>query len=143
MLIYGCINFIGFGTYHCAAPVDYMCCSDQAECDRHNPFFGCTSPNGGLAIKTALGCIDTSDPKAMTNQIIKWSLSLGGLLGMVIIVYAGFTITTASGDPKKIAQGRDLIVAAVTGITLIALAVVILNFIGSQILGISLFGFSF
>src|SRR3989344_4754623 len=49
---------------------------------------------------------------------------------------SGYQIMTASGDPRKLQAGKELLTAAVTGVVLLALTAFILRVIGVDILGI-------
>jgi hypothetical protein len=49
---------------------------------------------------------------------------------------------SAAGDPKKVAAGREIIVTTITGIAIIALSIVLLNFIGVTILNLGPLGFN-
>jgi hypothetical protein len=129
------------GTDKCAPPIDYLCCSDVPECEGMNPF--CTTSGGQQGIKTAIGCIATFDPKVMIGQILIWGAGMGGMAAFLVIVFGGFLIMTASGNIKQVTTGREYIMAAVLGLTLIVFSLLILNFLGVNILGLTGFGFSF
>lgn len=58
------------------------------------------------------------------------------LVFLGIIVYGGFVRMTASGDADKEQQSSQIITAGVVGFIIIALAPIIINFLG-QLLGIS------
>lgn len=107
-------------------------------CTATPPGVWCGGNNG---ILTALGCLNISSPNAFISQLLPWAVGLAGLIALVSIVYAGFLITSAGGDPKKIAAGKEIIFTAITGLIVIALSVVLLNFVGVQILNLGLFGF--
>lgn len=68
--------------------------------------------------------------------VLRWALGIGGGIAFLLIVYAGFMIMTASGNPERIKQGQDLLTSAVAGLMLIILSTFILNFVGVNILGI-------
>lgn len=132
-----------WGTYspcvarpQCANPMEHLCCDTVAECNAQNPFCAGTG-----AIRTALGCIPTSDTQNTVWIIATWAVGLAGLATLLLIVYAGFTIATAEGDPKKINSAKDTLTSAVLGLILITSAIVVLNFLGFNVLGLSLFGF--
>jgi len=57
-----------------------------------------------------------------------------------MIVFAGFQMTTAGGDPKKVQAAKELLVSALSGLVIIVLSVVLLNFIGVSVLGLEKFG---
>jgi hypothetical protein len=121
----------------CSAPIDYLCCDSQAECDLYNPY---CYRGGYLGIQTALGCLVTSEPKYMLGQLYRWAIIIGASVSFLVIIYGGFTIVTSGGDVKRVAQGREFLVAALTGLALIILSILILNFIGVKIF--NLLGFN-
>jgi hypothetical protein len=111
----------------------YKCCPN-------GPWDVYGHPQAG--IKTALGVIEIDSPNAFIGQIIPWAVGLAGLIALLSIVYGGFLIMSAAGDPKKVAAGREIIVTTITGIAIIALSIVLLNFIGVTILNLGPLGFN-
>jgi hypothetical protein len=69
---------------------------------------------------------------------------LGAFAGLafLVLLFAAFNIVSAQGDPKKIQAGKELVVAALTGLVLIATAIVTLNFLGVKVLNLGSLGFS-
>lgn len=97
-------------------------------------------PGGTTGIQTALGCLDIRG-KETISQILGWGVIVGGGIAFLLIVYAGFQMATAAGDPKRVKASQELLTAALGGLVLIVLSVVLLNFIGVRVLGLDLFGF--
>jgi hypothetical protein len=98
--------------------------------------------NGSIGlIRTALGCIPASNPKALINLLVTWSVSVATGLSLATLFYAGFIMTTAGGDTKKIAQARESITSTVLGLALIALGVMVINFFGMRVFGLGVMGF--
>lgn len=96
-------------------------------------------PVGGTAgtgVETAIGCLAAGDPKLLISQLLGWGVGIGGGIAFLLIVYAGFQMTAAAGDPKRVQAARELLVSAISGLILIALSVVLLNFIGVKILNL-------
>lgn len=119
-------------------------CVGQSQCNLlpggcPQPEIFCGEPG---SIRTAIGCIHASDPVAFVNQIIGWALGIGSGAGFLTIVYGGFLITTAAGDVNRLKAGQQVVFSALAGLALIAIAVVLLNFVGVNILRLDLFGFS-
>lgn len=100
----------------------------------------CDPPFGG--VNTALGCLHSSTATTFVSEILSWSVGIGSVAAFIVLVYAGIMVSTASGDPKRVKAGQELIGSALAGLVLIALAVVLLNFIGVKILNLPSFGFS-
>lgn len=128
--------------WHCPGicPFDCgsQCCLDKASCTSAtlSPFCG-----GSTGINTALGCIDFAQPEAAMGTILTWATGLAAAIAFILIIIAAFQITTAAGDPKRVKAGQELLTSAIAGFILIALSVVILNFLGVNVLGLQNFGF--
>ncbi len=88
---------------------------------------------------TAVGCIKR-EPTALISSLIQIGLSVAGGVTLLVILSAGFMLTTSQGDPKKAGEAKDMITAAVIGILFIIFSVTILQFIGYNILKIPGFG---
>jgi len=88
---------------------------------------------------TALGCIPTD-----TAGFVKWLLGpfmgIAGGIAFLLILKGGYQIMFSQGNPESITDGRDTIVAAVSGLVVIILSVAILEIIGVEILNIPGFG---
>lgn len=107
----------------------------------------CLDPNqgqGGLETNTwtAIGCLKSGSPKDLVSQILSWAVFVGGGIAFILIVIAGFQITTASGDAKRVKAAQELLTSAISGLILIVLSVLLLNFIGVNILGLNNLGFN-
>jgi hypothetical protein len=95
---------------------------------------------------TAVGCIrlvDVNSPINLATTLgmllsftLPWSIGVAGGIAFILVVIAGFIITTSSGDPYKMSSGKELLTAAISGILLLIFAVFILRLIGKQILQI-------
>lgn len=93
------------------------------------------NPCVGSNCKTALGNIPT-DATSFTGRLITIAISLAGGIALIIMVRGAIKILMASGDPQKIADGRDLIVAAVAGLLFLIFSVLIIRFLGANLLGL-------
>lgn len=56
-----------------------------------------------------------------------WMALIGGLLAVIMIMYAGYTYMASSGDPEKIANAKDIVEKALIGLGLLITAAVILK----------------
>ncbi len=135
MADYSCGMFSGLVL--CANPMNYLCCSSATECAAQNPFCN-TNPLTG--IRTGLGCVQSQATIPFINQLVRWTVSLASLAAFGLIIYAGFTMVTAQGDVKKVKSAQEILTAAIMGLILIVSAVVILNFVGMEILHLNLLG---
>lgn len=101
----------------------------------------CADTPGGVATKckTALGDIPVN-AEALTQKVLSIALGLAGGIALIFMVYGSIKILVSSGDPKKIGDGRDIIVAAISGLLFLILSVLILKFIGIAVLPTNPFG---
>ena len=72
-----------------------------------------------------LGTVDLQ--KAALN-IIRWVLGLLGLVGVVMVMYGGFTWMTAGGNEEKIEKAKKIITAAVIGMVIVILSWSVVTF---------------
>ncbi len=93
------------------------------------------NPCTGGKCETALGNIPT-DPQGFATKILTIGTGLGGAFAFILMVIGSIRVLTSSGDQKGVAAGRDMIVAAVSGLLFLILSTVILRFIGINILGL-------
>jgi lipoprotein len=63
------------------------------------------------------------------NTIISVVLGVLGILAVAYIIYGGFMLTTATGDPAKIKKARETIMYGVIGLVVALLAFAIVNFV--------------
>jgi hypothetical protein len=82
---------------------------------------------------TALGCIPTT-VKDFTAKILSIAIGLAGGIAFILMVIGAIRILASSGDPKAVGAGREMFVAAVAGLIFLIFAVLILQFIGLNIL---------
>lgn len=92
-------------------------------------------------VDTALGCIRTSSLNIFVTDILRWGVGLSSIGGLFAISYGGILIMSSGGDAKKIKAGQEMITSAITGIALIVLSTVFLNFVGIDILNLGGLGF--
>lgn len=96
-------------------------------------------------LNTAIGCItlfdSTNSTTPLLSFILKWAIGIAGGIAFILIVYAGFMIMTAQGNPERLKAGQELLTSAVSGLILLILSIFVLKFIGVDILGLAKFGF--
>lgn len=83
--------------------------------------------------QTALGPLGVS-PTGFIKSLGRWLMGIAGIAAFGWIIYAGYIMLTSRGDQEKLGQAREIITAAVTGLTFIVLSVAILEIIGVDIL---------
>jgi hypothetical protein len=74
------------------------------------------------------------------RHFIQIGLGLAGGIALLMIIAAGFLLTTSQNDPKKVTEAKELVTSAVIGLLFIVFSVTILQFIGVTILRIPGFG---
>lgn len=88
-----------------------------------------------LNVYTALGCVPI-DERGFLRQAITLLLSVSGIVALLSILAGAFLLSTSQGDTNQVKKARELITAAVSGLLFIIFSVIILDFIGVQILRI-------
>ena len=71
----------------------------------------------------------SNDLMKTINTIISVVLGVLGILAVAYIIYGGFMLTTATGDPAKIKKARETIMYGVIGLVVALLAFAIVNFV--------------
>ena len=71
------------------------------------------------------------DKSLMSNvaMLINVFASVMGFLAVGMIIYGGFMLLTAQGDPAKIKRGKDVVTYSIIGVILVMLAYAIVNFV--------------
>ena len=62
-------------------------------------------------------------------MLINVFASVMGFLAVGMIIYGGFMLLTAQGDPAKIKRGKDVVTYSIIGLILVMLAYAIVNFV--------------
>lgn len=91
------------------------------------------------SIKTAIGCIHTN-PADLVADVLKFALGIGGGLAFLMMLLGAFQMLTSAGNPETLAAGKDRLTSAIIGLLFIIFAVLLLQIIGMDILGIPGFG---
>src|SRR3989338_1008953 len=87
------------------------------------------------AIKTAIGCIHTN-PADLVQDVLKFALGIGGGLAFLMMLLGAFQMLTSAGNPETLQAGKDRLTSAIIGLLFIIFAVLLLQIIGVDILGI-------
>ena len=71
------------------------------------------------------------DKSLMSNvaMLINVFASVMGFLAVGMIIYGGFMLLTAQGDPAKIKRGKDVVIYSIIGVIFVMLAYAIVNFV--------------
>lgn len=67
------------------------------------------------------------------NTVVTWFLTLAGAIAVIYLIYGGILYITAGGDAEKATKGRTALINAIIGIIIIALAIVIVQWVVSII----------
>lgn len=88
------------------------------------------------SIDTAVGCVPVAYYTQFIAFLYRFFIGIGSGLSFLLLIYSGFMITTSSGDPSKLKDGKDLLTAVISGLVLLIFSVFVLEFIGVRILNI-------
>lgn len=92
--------------------------------------------NGQTGINTAIGCIPVYNQNELSAFFLRWGISIGGGIALLIAITGGIIIKTSAGDPAKKQLGSQLTTAAFTGLLLLLFSAYILELLGVQILNL-------
>lgn len=87
------------------------------------------------SFNTAFGVMNTDAPR-LTTSLFAILLSFSGGLALLLIIRSGYTLITSQGNPQKVQEGRDQLVAAIVGLVFLVFSFVLLQLIGYDILRI-------
>lgn len=62
--------------------------------------------------------------------LMKWAVSIAGILAILVILWGAFKYTTSGGDQAKAKEGKDIIVGALVGFALLLLIRILIPIIG-------------
>ncbi len=69
----------------------------------------------------------------IVNTIITLTLSVVGGLAFLLLILGAYRVLTSAGNPEGLNEGRDIIIAAITGLVFVVFSVTILRIIGKDI----------
>lgn len=107
-----------------------------------NRFYFCY-PNGDVnqrGIPTALGCVPTDLLEFITG-FVQWSVGIGAVVNLLVIIYSSVLFITGGHDPKKVQSARETLTASLAGLVFILLCIVFINYIGDTLLNLGPLGF--
>lgn len=70
----------------------------------------------------------------LLNPIINNVLIVSGIFALLVIIFSGFNLISASGDKTKITQAQSMLTYAIVGLVVIASAFLITNLV-MQLIG--------
>jgi hypothetical protein len=86
--------------------------------------------------QTDIGCLSTDDPLKFTSMVYGAGMGLIGGVGLLFIIFGGYTILTSQGNPDRLNKGKNMIFYAVAGIILAVAGYTVYQIIGVDILKI-------
>lgn len=94
----------------------------------------CGDP-GNPGFKTAIGCIHTN-PLEFTKDFLKFIMGIGGGFAFLMMLLGVFQMLTSAGNPETLQAGRERLTSAIVGLLFIIFAVLLMQIIGVDILGL-------
>lgn len=88
--------------------------------------FSCDLTSGG-------GCISPEDANGMVTRTIQWFIGMAGVVSAIFVVYGGIAYISSSGDPSKLQKAKSVILYALIGLAIVALAEFITAFVSEMI----------
>lgn len=79
---------------------------------------------------TQNGCVDAND---MITNAIQWVIGIAGVVSAIFVVYGGISYITSAGDPSKLQKAKNMIIYALIGLAIVALAETITAFVSNMI----------
>jgi len=64
------------------------------------------------------------------GNIYNFAIKLGGILAVLMIIYAGIRYMTSQGNPSAINEAKDILIGSLSGFALLLLIYLILNLLG-------------
>ncbi len=74
-------------------------------------------------------------PGGIISTVLTWFLILAGAIAVIYLIYGGILYITAGGDAEKATKGRTALINAIIGIIIIALAILIVQWVSGIIQG--------
>ena len=82
---------------------------------------------------TTGNCYDMNNAGTMITETIKWVVGIAGIVAAIFVVYGGISYSTSAGDPGKLKKAKDMIMYALIGLAIVALAEIITGFVSNTI----------
>ena len=92
-----------------------------------------TSETNKLLKKFVPGTAVIKTPGVITFEVLQIILGFLGIVGVIMMIYAGFLWLTARGEEEKAKQGRTILFQAIVGILIVLAAYTITYFIIAQL----------
>ena len=92
--------------------------------------------SAALGANFSSNCISSEciNPGTMITNAISWAIAVVGFVAVIFVVYGGITYTTSAGDPSKVQKAKQMILYALIGLIIVALAEIIVAFVSGIII---------
>lgn len=70
---------------------------------------------------------DFKEAVILVNRLLKWFLSMAGVVATITFTIAGFKILTHPDSPGEITKGRDMLIKTVIGLFIVLGAWIVVN----------------
>lgn len=78
---------------------------------------------------TGSNCVKVSNAPTVISSAISWVIGIAGVVSAIFVVYGGISYTTSAGDPGKLQKAKSMIIYALIGLAIVALAEIITAFV--------------
>jgi hypothetical protein len=85
-------------------------------------------------IWTAIGCLPVDFTGFVNGYLFTYGVGIAGGIAFLYFLYGTFLVMTSAGVAEKVAEGREIIISALSGLLLLIFSVFILRVIGVDIL---------
>lgn len=73
------------------------------------------------------------NPTTMITGAFQWVIAISGIVAAIFVIYGGISYITSSGDSNKVLRAKQIIIYALIGLAIVALAEIITAFINNTI----------
>ncbi len=111
---------------------------DQIDGQYKDACHKCVDPGG---MWTAIGCLPTTGLETfLKDYLFTFGMGIAGGIAFLYFLYGVFLFLTSAGNAEVVAQAKEIIVSALSGLLFIIFSIFFLQLIGVQILRIPGFG---
>lgn len=95
--------------------------------------FAMLGAKGALNCDPLTGANCAKDGSDLILSTIHWFIAIAGIVSAIFVVYGGISYTTSAGDPGKLQKAKSMIIYALIGLVIVALAETITAFVSNMI----------
>jgi hypothetical protein len=75
------------------------------------------------------GAYELNDILQLAIGFSQWLLGIVGSLALAMFVYAGFTMLISAGNPQKVTQAKNTLIASVVGLAIVFSSFILIRFL--------------